>query len=295
MATQWLETMPYEHQRNVRQPWVDYLTEEIRRGAFMQDTTIHVAYLNGRAILIDGQHRLWAVVNSDKPQSFVVRKTFAADSDQVAWLYANTDIGLRRTASDLYAALNLSIELGMTKTQIDAMSSAITFMMTGLTRQDNKGSRAHREDILAGIRLYAPYGRQFFEMVAGNNEVWRTGFRRAATLSVVLLTLRFSVPYAAQRSALPPVEFWRGVIGDDGIKASDPRKFANRHLITSQMMTGRKSGAKTVTPAYSARFLASCFNSYIAKRELVQSPKVFDPTAPIAIYGVPRDFAKWLE
>lgn len=294
MAAGWLETMPYEHQRNVRQVWVDYLAEEIRRGNFREDTTIVVAYLNGRAILIDGQHRLKALIAANVTLPFIVSEVIAHDSDHVAWMYANTDIGLRRTASDLYAALDLPTELGMTRTQIDAMSAAITFLTGGLTRQDNKGVRMHRDDVLAAMRLYAPFGRRFFELVSGVREMAKPT-RRAATLSVALLTLRFSVPYAAARGVLSPVDFWSGVINDDGIKASDPRKFANRHLLTHQMVSGRKSGVGVVTPARSARIIAGCFNAYIAHRELVQAPKVMDETAPLALYGVPRDPAKWLE
>jgi len=286
--------MQYEHQRNIRQGWIDYLTEEIRRGNFTQGTTITFAYINGRPALIDGQHRLWAVVNAGVAQSFIVSDVIARDSNHLAWLYANMDIGLRRTANDLYQALDLPIELGMTQTQIESMSAAILFMKAGLTRQDNKGMRLHRDDLLAGIRLYAPYGRQFFDLL-GSNKDMRRPCKRAATLSIALLTLRFSLPYALSKAGPSPIEFWRGVIEDDAIKASDPRKFANRHLITNMMLSGRRSGATVTTPARSARILTGCFNAYVAHRELAQTPKVFDEMAPVVIYGVPRDHTKWLE
>lgn len=293
MALRWLETMPYEHQRRKRQVWVDFLAEEIRRGNFKQGTQIQIAYLNGRPMLIDGQHRLQAVISAGIAQSFAVYEMTANDSDHVAWLYANTDIGLRRTASDLYSALDLPTELGLTRSQIDAMSSTVSFMMNGLLYQNDK-TRPHRDELLASIRLYAPYAREFFELLAGHPEMYRP-CKRSATLVIALLTMRFSAPYAAQRGALSPVEFWNGVVGDDGIKASDPRKFAHRHLITGQMMAGRKIGVQSFTPMRSARILGSCFNSYIAQRELAQMPKVLDESAPLSVYGVPRDPAAWLK
>lgn len=294
MAAAWLETMPYEHQRSIRQGWIDYLTEEIRRGNFTQGTTITIAYINDRPVLIDGQHRLRAVVKSDMTQSFIVSEVIARDSDHAAWLYANMDIGLRRTSNDLYKALDLPTEMGMTSTQIENLSAAVSFMTQGLTRQDHKGVRMHRDDLLAGMRAYAPQARQFFEMVGTAGDM-RRPCKRAATLAVALLTLRFSAPVLAMRNLPSAVDFWRGVIEDDGIKASDPRKYANRHLLTHQMISGRKMGAIIVTPAKSARILAACFNAYIAGRELAQTPKVLDDMAPINIYGVPRDHVKWLD
>lgn len=292
MAARWLETMPYEHQRGIRQNWADFLAEEIRRGNFQQNTVIKIACLDGRQILVDGQHRLWAVVNAGVAQSFVVHTSLADDSDQVAWMYANTDIGLRRTASDLYAALDLPTELGMTKSQIDALSATIGFMLSGMMRQDNSGVRKHRDTVLAGIRLYAPYARQFFALME-KTILQRNGIRRAATVGVAVLTLRFSVPKARQSNMPSPIDFWQGVAADDELRATDPRKFATRHLLTSGMVNGRRAGAKIVTPQYSARMLASCFNAYVARREISQTPKVLDPSAPIVIYGVPREPAQW--
>lgn len=60
---------------------------------------------------------------------------------------------------------------------------------------------------------------------------------RVASLSIVLLSLRFSAPKAEAQGDPSVDEFWRGVIFDDGIQIGDPRKLANRHLLTTAMAT----------------------------------------------------------
>jgi hypothetical protein len=287
MATQWLETMPYDQQRNVSDAWVDYIAEEMRREHFQQGTKLTIAILDGRPLLIDGQHRLWAVVRSELPQSFIVYEVEARDKEHIAWLYATTDIGRKRPPSELTKGMGIASEYGITQGQVDALAAAVTFMKSGLTRQDNKGSRLHPDDLLLGVRLYAPYATQLFDLVTGDTIMGRAS-RRAATLVAAVLTMRYVRPSETA------MEFWRGVVKDDGIKAGDPRKFANRHLLNSSMMNGRRTGATVMTPAKSVRILAACFNAYVAGREIAQTPKVLDEAAPINIVGVPKDPAKWL-
>lgn len=288
LAATWLETMPYELQRNVSQPWVDFLAEEIKRGSFKQNTTIHIAVLDGRSHLIDGQHRLWAVVQSGVAQPFIVYESPAQTNDQIAWMYATTDIGRKRRAGEVTKGLRLSDEVGLSQLHIDAMSATIAFMRNALMRGNKEGGRCHPDDLVAGIRLYAPYAVQLFELAAGDGPI-RRACRRAATLSIALLTLRYvHTPGVAYK-------FWRGVVKDDGLTAGDPRKYANRHLLTVSMVNGLRSGSATMTPARSARILATCFNAYVAGREMAQTPRVPDETAPIRIAGVPTDPAKWME
>lgn len=287
-AAAWLETAQYEHQRSVSQKWVTYLAEEMKRGTFKQNTTIEIAFLNNRPHLTDGQHRLWAVVQSGLAQSFIVSEVHARSSDQVAWMYGTTDIGRVRPTGALYRGLGLSEELGLTQTQVGAVSAAIRFMRANLAVNPSQAGRAHPDEQMDAIRLYAPHALRFFNMIAGQTIIVRA-CARAATLSVAMLIIRYT------RDTEVAESFWRGVATDDGLKATDPRKYANRHLSNTALISGRRSGVLTMSHARSARILAACFNAYVAGREMLQTPKVLDETAPIHIVGVPRDPAKWLE
>lgn len=286
LAARWLETMQYDHQRTVRQHWVEYLSEEMQRGRFQQNTQLHVAYLKGKAHLIDGQHRLWAVITAGLPQSFTVLETHVQTEEALGWLYGQTDVGLRRTAADLYSALDLPAEIGLAASQINALSSAIAFMYGGCVRYDaGTGKRLHRDDLLKTIRLYAPYAREYYEIASGAGREMVAAIKRSPTFALALLTLRFAAPIAERTGAPPVADFWRGTFHDDGVRVNDPRKFANRHLLLS--------GPKRGTPAYSTRYVGFCFNAFMQRRTLA-SPRVYDETGELVVFGVPREPSKWI-
>jgi hypothetical protein len=291
-AARWLETMKYEHQRTIRKHHVEELAEEMRRGKFVPGTQIRIASYQGRMMLVDGQHRLAAVVASGLPQTFTILEVEAKSEAEVAWMYGYTDIGMRRTASDLYSALELTEEFGISRTDVNNLSAAVIFMASGCLRNKSGNSPIHRDDVVSYMRTYAPYMKQYVELIFQCDTRMRNASTRAASLSIALLSLRFSLPYAESRGEPSVVEFWRGVIFDDGIQIGDARKVANRHLLGSTMLGNGIVGAAT-TPAYSSRYLVKCFQAYMERREIKQT-KVFDAQAPIDMHGVPKDRTQWM-
>ena len=291
-AAEWIEGMQYKYQRPFRKHHVGYLAEEMRRGNFVQGTLVRVATYQGRQLLIDGQHRLRAVVESNMPQVFTVLEVQSDTEDDVAWQYGNTDIGMRRTASDLYSALELTEEFGLTKTDVNYLSSALMFMSDGCIRIDGTSKSFHRDDIVARMRIYAPCMREYVALIAGGEHRMRVAAMRGATLSIALLTLRFSTSLAERRGDPSVPDFWRGVVFDDGIQIGDPRKVANRHLLNTAMNNNSTRASHITTPPYSARFITNCFNAYAKRRELLLT-RVLDSRAPLNLYGVPSDPSLW--
>jgi len=293
MATFWLETMQYEHQRNVRQEHVEFLAEEMRRGRFIQGTQIHVVVCDGKHSIVDGQHRLWAVILSETKQQFTVLTTHVARKEEIAWIYGNTDIGMRRTGAHLLGAMELDVEIGCTKTQIRYLSGAINFMSTGCLRNPNSSQALHKDDMVRWIRLYAPYARDYFKLMEKSDRHLNRSLFRSSTLSMALLTLRFADPLAKVRKEPSVIDFWRGAAFDDGIQVGDPRKFVNRHLMTASVISSvTDATGDIVSIAYSARYIAGCFNAYMEGRAMKQ-PKVSDPRSVLRIHGVPADMAQW--
>lgn len=300
MAEQWLRDYAYEHQRPLRERHVRNLAAEMEAKRFRQNTQIHLVAFQSRLILIDGQHRIAAIVKSGQPQSFAVLITSAETSEEVALLYGTTDIGLRRSASDYYSAMDLSTELDLQTYEITKMAAALNFMQSGcVSSLTGMGGTAWQYESVPAIRLYAPYMRQFRELRLGASKGVNKSVMRAATISVALLSLRFSVPVAESRGDPSVDDFWRGVIHDDGISATDPRKLALRHITGVTMIRTKALPRSSVilnvtTAAYSTRYLASCFNAYMDRRE-IKSPRVVDSEAALAMYGVPVDPAEWVK
>lgn len=294
MATQWLETMQYEHQRSVRQEHVDYLAEEMRRGRFISGTQIHVVEWGDRRVIVDGQHRLWAVVESKTTQQFSVLRTKAERKEDVAWIYGNTDIGMRRTGTHLLGALELDVEVGCSKTEVRYVHGAINFMFSGCLRNKHPTYTLHRDDAVRHIRTYAPFVREYLEIIKGcEKHINRTALR-SASLAVALLSLRFTKPCAEKRGDPSVVEFWKGAIFDDGLSLGDPRKLANRHLLNTQISGNGSDSSRSdvISAAYACRYLTSCLGAWMERRELTRT-MVRDAHAPFRLYGVPNDVDQW--
>lgn len=296
LASEMLATMQYEHQRPIRADHVKMLVGEIRAGRFVPGTTLRIAYVDGTPMLIDGQHRLSAIVASGIPQTFIVLEEAAPNTEYVAWAYGNLDIGKTRAPSDLYKAMGLAERLELTRTQINILAPAVDFLAAGM-KPGGKTSANGRVDRAERIRLmilYAPHMRRFVSIIQGSDKFMARAMERSYVVSVALLTMRFSEPYIASRSAPGVADFWRGVAFDDKIAADDPRKVANRHLLTTTMTSPRNAvGVRTVTTgAHGARHMALCFNAYMA-RLTRKFARVVDDTAPVNLYGVPRDIEAW--
>jgi hypothetical protein len=91
IATKYLEANV--HNRPVHQRHVEFLAEEIKQGRWKMNGSSIV--FNGDGTLIDGQHRLWAVITSGLPIKILVVR--GADEGS----FATIDTGMARTAGDV--------------------------------------------------------------------------------------------------------------------------------------------------------------------------------------------------
>ncbi len=282
MAQKWLVGNLYEHQRNLRPRQAKYLAEEMQRGTFKQDTVLEFSTVNGSEWLTDGQHRLSALLIAKSPQRFVVVKRHLKDEDAVAVDYTRTDNVMVRSINDTYRTLSLETEFGSTASQIISLGQAVALINQNFNKPHVL--RMHPEDRLRLMREYNEYHQAYIDSVAGSRRDLRHKLDRSGTVAVALVTFR----YSAQVYGLSKVEgFWHDAAMDDGLRAVDPRKFAIRHLSETSMYNGTtpvKNGFKT-SPAYSARYLAICFNAHVTGKE-IKSVRP-DTTKPIVILGSP--------
>jgi hypothetical protein len=291
-AQHMIDTMSYEHQRQHRPAWVQRYADEMRNGTFRALTQIFVAIYRDQHVVLDGQHRLRAVVASGVPHLFTIVEQEVESEEELAQLYATTDIGGRRTPGDIYGAYALAEEFGINKSTIDRMGGAIRFMLNGCLRTGSGQLRA--DAIIPYMRTYAPYMRAYIDITSSGITTQMSGpIQRASTIAAALLTLRFSAPKAEKEGRPSVVAFWEGAIMDDGLKIGDPRKVAYRHLIETRVQASNAvRNAPVIRPSYSLRYLGSCFNTYMRGHEL-RYAKVFDDQSPVDIYGVPKDPALW--
>lgn len=281
MAASMLARMSYEHQRRINTKDVEFLADEMRRGAFKQDTVIELSSVNGRWLLTDGQHRLSAVVASQRDQRFVVVRRMLQSYDDLAMDYTRTDKGRRRSVFDDYSVLSIDTELGLTQTQVNKFGAAANMIINKFRGPRGK---IHTDDRLRIMREYNDAYGTFLEIAAGCDAPVRVAIERAATLAVALVTFRYSVETYGNQVE----EFWTGTVWDDGLRIGDPRKVANKHMMAVSMSGGNSMSRSIVSPSYSSRYLAACFNTFIEgkSRKFVRVP---DMSSSIVILGSPFD------
>jgi hypothetical protein len=280
-ARLWLSSRPYKGQRSLRPNHVKFLAEEMERGKFRSTAEVVFAVEDGhRHFIINGQHTLNAIALCGIPQMVIVVCHHSSGPEETASMYGAIDTNVPRTVGDYFSAIGLKDEVGLNPTQLNAVGGACKFIYNKFTGRQQ--DRMHHEDYRSMIEQYAPSAHQYFDMAIGApGEIYNPA-KRSATLSVALVTLRFS----AQTIGLDKVsDFWRGVLFDDGLASGDPRKTANRHILTTGM---RKESMKKhhASPQWSARYIANCFNAYIEKRTLKMT-MIADSSSPIKILGSP--------
>lgn len=292
-AAQMLETMKYEHQRTVSRRHVALLASEMEAGRFVGATTIRIAFLGDKAYLIDGQHRLSAIVASKKPQIFTVIEENAPSGDYIAWAYGNLDTGRGRAPSDLYRPMGLHEQLDLTTTQVNSMAAAVDILIGGMSRVRPE-LRANKAERMRVIALYAPYMREFSALISGSPKSVARSLNRGYVIAVAMVSLRWRIDNKDKGAST--ALFWRGAATDDRLAAKDPRKVVHRHLSSTTMRgdTMRGSGLSVVSSSEGARYIAFCYNAYMKGQERSQT-KVPDPSAPFNMIGVPSDPQTWLK
>lgn len=288
LAQEWLETRKYDKQRNVRLWNVDFLAEEMRRGELESTTQIVFAVQNGVYYLVNGQHTLMAVVECQIPQTLTISERITRNDEETAHLYSVLDRNLSRTSRDSMGPYQVQENTGFSSTQVNRISAAVKIIHYKFEDPNGK-NKIHDRDLRELIYEYTPAAREYFSIIAeGCSHVISNAAQRGPTLAIALVTFRYSAEKIGKDTV---VNFWRGVILDDGIPNSDIRKNAHNHLMTVKLAKG-PSGLSTqkasVSPAKSARYLAACFNAYARNRDAVRPKKVSDGE-PISIIYSPFD------
>lgn len=279
MASSWLSDCTLPYQRNLRLSIAEYYAQEMLCGDWDPTTVLSFGRVSdGPWKLVDGQHRLSAVIKSNTTQPFVVKRvTYKADND-IADAYARTDQGAKRTSDDQARAWELAQRYDLYPEWIGRFSAATNLIAS---RFGWRGVKAHPREHHALMDDYAEAMRGYYAICGGADRMMRTPLRRAATVSVGLVTFRFS----SKVYGIETVEkFWEGVALAEGLSRGDAPKTAHDHLLSTAMAYGQGKGPK-VTAAYSARWLANCFNAHVEHRKLYDSKP--DPTRPIRILGSP--------
>jgi hypothetical protein len=283
IAQEMLSKNTYERQRFVRPRKVDEYADAMIKGRFEPGTQISFGVVGQEPPrIMDGQHRLRAVIKSGKPQMFVIRVVRYQSEEHLSMAYGHFDQHAKRSVSDNLRAIGIDSEYGLTTRQTRHLTSALKDIYV-----DNFGSSRHGkpmpiEDVRGWIDEYIEAAELYWDITAGAPQYMRSSLDRSATMSVALVTAKHSVLKFGETRVR---DFWLGVAHDDGLSVTDPRKVANRHLLTAVMASGNGKGQR-VSTAYSSRYIANCWNAWAEQRS-IRVAIVKDQDRPIRITGSP--------
>jgi len=278
LAAEWLDIFAYDGQRKPDPHRVTYYAKEMTAGKWLPGRSIELAAVGSKKFLVDGQQRLWAVIEANQAQSFTVIEHPAHDMDEVAEIYVMIDIGKQRNASDILKPFHEAERTGLTTTHLNTLLAAARVLKAGF-RSPTQGLLLSPREMPALMEDWAPHMRTFVETIEPLARDIAQCFRRAPVAAVAMYTLRWSPSKAP--------EFWRQVSQDDGLPIGDPRKtlrrFFAQHALGSKMVNSHQTlGVHTY-----CLYQALAWNAWLDGRSL-SILKVVDPLADVVLKGTSR-------
>lgn len=292
MAAEWLENYRYIHQRPTTPSVVNRYALAMQNGEWIDGKPMMLAYLSEdtkKKFLVDGQHRLRAIVQSGTVEQFVVTEVQCNTEDDIAQAYYTTDRNRGRSYNDAYRTTGIGEKYGLAKTEVNKLGAALRFLMVDFVRTPEKTYAVTDGMILDAIGTYINAIRMYLDTTRKAPAHISTPMRRAAPFALGIATFHYATTiYGEDRVT----QFWDGIATDDGLRSGDPRKVAVIHLTNTAMGHARNNGSRVVSSEYQARYLANLFNAWMEGREYGTGlkrgfTKVFDAKAPINISGTP--------
>jgi hypothetical protein len=278
LAMEWLANRVYSGQRPLKKGHVTFLAREMRNNTFIQGTQIHFARLEDRYYLVNGQHTLNAIFESETPTILTVHVTEVSTEDEVTRLYYHHDGGISRTNADTFRAVHFGERYNLNTKQVNTLAASAVYIENGF-RTSIQQVRRTRDEVLQASERWATEMSEFVR-VLGHRDNSKIGpFLRAAVVSVGLVTTRFQ-PESSK-------EFWQGMAENDGLRKSDPRSILRNYLFEHNLIRRDGSAKKTVDNEYMSRTVSQLWNAFYHNDELHKRPPVMNRMGPIKIAGTP--------
>ena len=239
LAERVLKEADYAGQRKTYDHHVTLLADLMRRGKWTPGSQIAFAQVGDDLFLVNGRHRMHAVMASQRDIEFQALVVPCADMAEVARLYYHFDVATRvRGTSDVLNAIGVAETFGLSRGMTKAVYSAVGLIGNGLIMpsylRDPVKVRSvdHRLD---AAKSWWQYAVQYEDITDAADHNLRKRLHRPGSVAVALVTLKYQNARAT--------EFWSGVAGNDGLRRGDPR----HALITDFMNRSVKTGSMAQT------------------------------------------------
>lgn len=270
-AAQMLETLSFERQRNIAPKHVEYLLAMMRKGELTDLLIQEAEFPNGRRVLVDGYHRLTALVEYGQSLLAVIVTYRVASEDELNERYAKIDRPATRRPADMLRAFGVDQQTDLSARMLKTISAGAVIVANDFPR--NSGGNNQKSVITRtnDVKKWLEEGQAYAACLAGCTNEIQILLSRAPVVAVALATLRY------QRG--PAETFWSRIAADDGLSKESPEGSLLRWLRANRV---NQVGQQVIY----ARYVAGAWNAYYEGRAL-KLLKIADPSAPVVIAGTP--------
>lgn len=272
MAAIWLATDLYEHQRPLRDWHIKEYAVEMGAGRFTPGTTLKFGVLSGRRHLIDGQHRLHAVIAAEIPQTFVVTEIGFATMEDLERAYGREDTGLRRLAREAPYFHSYAERHGFAPADVNKLVAAMPILIRGFQLKSGHHGPVPTERY---AEVAAPLAGPFRSYLAATKHRPRAMARYLALGGVIAVGL---VTFRDQPERAKP--FWERVAAISGYERGSGEAFLVGFFLEKTFT--RLLGAEI------SRYVARAWTAYY-EGESIQVYRTPDLSRPIRIAGTSYD------
>ena len=238
----------YVNNRPIRKLFVNIWTKLINDGQFTLGSQIRMAQNGTDQVLIDGQHRLMAIVETGKTQTC---NLLTVEVDDISREYAITDSNnLRRSPSD---SLNAIVpDSGLNPTSINKMIAGIKLIRNGLNPNKRRENWSYNRPQMAEFaKPWIPIMRSYLSTVSHTTQDGKMPhiLLRASSIAFGLITVR--------QQPTKATVFWDGISHDEGMFNDDPRRVLRRYLVDSTSFSNKETqhAIGTMASAWNAFYL----------------------------------------
>ncbi len=277
LAHRIVQTGRFDRQRPVRVKHAEALATQMRRHEWTAGTQIHFGKTpDGDLHLVNGQHRMHAVIKADTSIRFQILVTDVANEAGLAVLYRRHDrLTAKRTTTDALSAEGIPYKYELRHEIAKACFNAVLLIDTGFRAVSHHADPYLMRSDEARLRICEPWwpiAAHFQDAIA--NAPNRTPpikryLQSSGAAAVAMLTLR------DQEAKADP--FWRGLADNDRLARDDPRAAYLRFLVSEKVRSQIES-AKAASLAWNAFF----------KGETITAIRVFKTAVEIAGVKLPK-------
>ncbi len=225
--------------------------------------------------IINGQHRLVAVANGDKPIKENIIRSYGSDKQLRERYSAYDNSAASRTQHEIYKAFDWAKEYedydyvfgkaGVTVNQLSKIVAGAKFVLSNMGRTGEASQYNSYYSQKKLIDFIMPLYCDYYLDISSNDGRDKTIVNKLRGRGFVG-TAAITYKYQPEKAAI----FWGNVSADDRLRTGQPEKAFNKFLLVSNSISGSNPKKNTYNAATYGNAAAFYWNKFMAEQEIIK-------------------------